>query len=96
MKEKHCWTYKIAVFSGEMKASKNYSTSKKLKPSSNPTSYKLISLLSGSSKIFEKVLKVKLQIFLQEKYILPFFQLGFRGEPQYLALNIKDLQNRTT
>ena len=48
------------------------------KPPSSPTSYRPISLTSCVSKVFEKIITVRLQWFLTKFNILPNTQSGFR------------------
>ena len=48
------------------------------KSKNNPSSFRPISLTPHLGKVFERVLKIRLEYFLEKKQILPLFQAGFR------------------
>ena len=48
------------------------------KPSSDPNSYRPISLLSTLAKLFERILAVRLTSFVDQQQLLPHAQFGFR------------------
>ena len=48
------------------------------KPNNETGSYRPISLLSGIGKLFEKIIKEKLSIVMEDRIIIPQEQFGFR------------------
>ncbi|VVC38482.1 Reverse transcriptase domain [Cinara cedri] len=50
------------------------------KPSERVTSYRFISLLSSLSKLFEKLLLIRLKPLIEEKKLIPDHQFGFRNK----------------
>ena len=74
--------YKICWNSGKLPSDWKNATivpiHKQGKPKSNPSSFRPISLTPHLGKVFERILKVRLEHFLEKKGILPLFQAGFR------------------
>jgi ribonuclease HI len=48
------------------------------KPRSNPSSYRPISLTPHTGKVYERLIKGRLEHFLESKKVIPNFQAGFR------------------
>ena len=48
------------------------------KPAEEPSSYRPISLLTAISKLFERLLMIRLNPIIQENKLFPIFQYGFR------------------
>jgi hypothetical protein len=72
----HCWQ------SGTMPAAWKQATvlalPKQGKPPSNPASYRPISLTPHLGKLYERLIKVRLEFYLEKNKIIPVFQAGFR------------------
>ena len=66
------------VFPDKLKVAKVYITLHKKGATDNPSNYRLISLLSTFSKIFEKIMHKRLYDFLEVNKILHSLQFGFR------------------
>jgi hypothetical protein len=48
------------------------------KPPSNPASYRPISLTPHLGKLYERLIKARLEFFLEKNKVIPVFQAGFR------------------
>ena len=71
-------SFSSGVFPDLMKLAKVILLYKKSSPE-EPTNYRLISLLSVSSKIIEKLMHTRLYTFLEKYDILHSLQFGFRS-----------------
>jgi hypothetical protein len=69
---------KLGYFPAAWKTAKIIPILKPGKTASDPASYRPISLLIGLSKLFEKILKRRINNFIEEKNLLPDEQFGFR------------------
>lgn len=72
--------FKLGYFPNVWKESKVVPIKKPNKPPTDAGSYRPISLLSSASKILEKVLKRKMEEFVETQNILPKHQFGFRSQ----------------
>jgi hypothetical protein len=70
--------FKRLYFPSVWKVAKVIPLSKPGKDASVSTNYRPISLLSGLSKAFERLIAVRLRNFLDEEHVLQDFQFGFR------------------
>lgn len=69
---------KLQYFPKNWKTAKVVPIAKPNKPTNLVTSYRPISLLSSLSKIYEKVLKIKITKIIDQKSIIPHTQFGFQ------------------
>lgn len=70
---------KLQYFPSSWKTAKVVPIPKPGKPLNRPDSYRPISLLSSLGKLLEKIIKIKIEIFIGSKNILPNEQFGFRN-----------------
>lgn len=71
---------RLGYFPAEWKSADVIVFPKPGKPKHDPSSYRPISLLSGVSKLFEKLIHVRLQAFFDSANLLPAHQFGFRAK----------------
>lgn len=70
--------FKLNYFPKDWKVAQIIAIPKPNKNNSNPSNYRPISLLSSLSKVFEKIILNRLNVFIEDKNLLPDEQFGFR------------------
>lgn len=70
--------FKLSYWPKKFKIAKVIPILKAGKPPTDATSYRPISLLSATGKLFERLVCARLIKFIEEKNLLPSFQFGFR------------------
>jgi ribonuclease HI/retron-type reverse transcriptase len=71
-----CWTE--GVIPGAWKKATVVAIPKPGKPRNNPSNYRPISLTPHLGKIYERIIKHRLEYYLEKHNIIPVFQAGFR------------------
>lgn len=88
--------FEICYFPQEWKISQIVALPKPNKNHSDPSNYRPISLLSSLSKIYEKIILNRLNIFIEDNEILPDEQFGFRSNhstTQQLSRVVKHIKS---
>ena len=75
----------LGHFPDTWKTAKVISIPKPNKPSTDPNSYRPISLLSTLGKLFELIIAVRLTSFVSQHHLLPHAQFGFRKKHSTVA-----------
>jgi hypothetical protein len=76
---------RLGHFSAKWKSAKVIPIPKPNKPSTDPNSYRPISLLSTLGKLFEHIIAVPLTSFVSQHHFLPHAQFGFRKKHSTVA-----------
>jgi hypothetical protein len=75
----------LGYFPSTWKKAKVMPIPKPHKPSTDPNSYRPVSLLSTLGKLFERVIAVRLTSFVNQQRLLPHAQFGFRRKHSTVA-----------
>lgn len=86
---------KLSHFPSILKAAKIIPIPKPGKPLDLPVNYRPISLLSGISKIVEKVIKIRINMFMDEHKVMNDVQFGFRSNHSTTAQLVRICDSTT-